>query len=174
MLDWVQGPFINGLMAIGSLPGGKKYIQAVDKIGLQEKWGVILTPWRANDLCTPQSWIEMFEIKKKPEMIAPIRKELDQIMDIVSKQDDGLEFAEKNNMKWSWCDALYIWLPSLLHGWEKLPGNKSIAISYINGGGKYRHIIMNLKNICIFAIKTILPGVSPTVLWYSGAGGMAG
>jgi unsaturated rhamnogalacturonyl hydrolase len=112
MLDWIQGPFINGLMAIGHLPGGKKYIRAVHEIGSQENWGVTYTQWRANDLCSPQSWIEMYEIKKKPEMIAPIRKELDQIMDIVSKQDDGLEFTEKNNMKWSWCDALYMAPPT--------------------------------------------------------------
>jgi unsaturated rhamnogalacturonyl hydrolase len=112
MLDWIQGPFVNGLMAIGHLPGGEKYINAVQEIGLQENWGVTHTAWRANDLCTPQSWIEMHEIKKKPEMIALIRKELDQIMDIVSKQDNGLEFVEKNSMKWSWCDALYMAPPT--------------------------------------------------------------
>lgn len=112
MLDWVQGPFINGLMAIGNLPGGKKYIKAVHKIGVSEKWGVINTQWKANDHCTPQSWIEMFEIKKKQVMIDAIRTELDQIIEIVSKQDDELEFRKKNNMKWSWCDALYMAPPT--------------------------------------------------------------
>jgi len=112
MLDWVQGPFINGLMAIGNLPGGKKYLKAVNKIGIQEKWGVINTQWKANDHCTPQSWIEMYEIRKKPVMIEAIRKELDQIIEVVSKQDDGLEFKKKNNMKWSWCDALYMAPPT--------------------------------------------------------------
>jgi rhamnogalacturonyl hydrolase YesR len=112
MLDWIQGPFINGMMAIGRLPGGEKYIKAVHNIGLQEKWGVINSRWRANDLCTSQSWIEMFEIKKKPVMFATVRKELDQIMDSISKQDDRLECNEKNCMKWSWCDALYMAPPT--------------------------------------------------------------
>lgn len=112
MLDWVQGPFLNGLMAIGHLPGGKKYIKAVNEIGIQEKWGVISTEWKANDHCTPQSWIEMYEMKKNPVMIDAIRKELDQIIEVVSKQDDGLEFRQKNNMKWSWCDALYMAPPT--------------------------------------------------------------
>jgi len=112
MLDWVQGPFINGLMAIGNLPGGKKYMKAVNEIGIREKWGVINTQWKANDHCTPQSWIEMFEKKKKPVMIEAIRKELDQIIEVVSKQDDGLDFKKKNNLKWSWCDALYMAPPT--------------------------------------------------------------
>jgi hypothetical protein len=105
MLDWVQGPFVNGLMAIGYLPGGKKYLNAVNEIGIREKWGVIDTQWKANDHCTPQSWIEMFEMKKNPLMIEPIRKELDHVIDILGRQDDGLEFIKKNNMKWSWCDC---------------------------------------------------------------------
>ena len=74
MLDWVQGPFINGLMAIGYLPGGEKYRSAVYEIGVPGKMGVINTVWKANDHCTPQSWIEMFELKKNPVMIEPIRK----------------------------------------------------------------------------------------------------
>ena len=112
MLDWVQGPFINGMMAISILPGGNKYKRAVYKIGVHEKWGVINTAWKANDHCTPQAWIEMFEIMNKEEMIDPIRKELDQIIENVSKQDEDLDFAEKNNMKWSWCDALYMAPPT--------------------------------------------------------------
>lgn len=112
MLDWVQGPFINGVMAIGNLPGGKKYIRAVNKIGQKEKWEVINTEWKANDHCTPQSWLEMFEIKKNPTMVEPIRKELDKVIEVVSKQDDALEFQSRNSMKWSWCDALYMAPPT--------------------------------------------------------------
>jgi unsaturated rhamnogalacturonyl hydrolase len=114
MLDWVQGPFINGLMAISYLPKGKKYRQIVNDIGKQEKWGVIHTPWKANDLCTPQSWIEMFEIYNEPAMIGPIRKELDRIIEIVSSQDEELDFVEKNSLKWSWCDALYMAPPTFV------------------------------------------------------------
>ena len=112
VLNWVQGPFINGLMAIGNLPGGKKYIKAVNEIGKKEKWGVIDTKWKANDHCTPQSWIEMFEIKKNPMMIEPICKELDKVIEVVSTQDDSLKFIRINNMKWSWCDALYMAPPT--------------------------------------------------------------
>jgi len=112
MGDWVQGPFVDGLMAIGQLPGGKKYLKAVNKIGIHEKWGVISTEWKANDHCTPQAWIEMYQIKNQPEMIEAIRKELDNNIQIVSAQDDHLEFRKKNNMKWSWCDALFMSPPT--------------------------------------------------------------
>lgn len=123
VLDWVQGPFVNGLMAIGYLPGGKKYLEAVNEIGTKEKWGVINTQWKANDHCTPQSWIEMFEIKKNSMMIDPIRIELDHVIDIVGMQDDGLEFNQKNSMKWSWCDALYM-APPTFSRMGKVTGEK--------------------------------------------------
>jgi unsaturated rhamnogalacturonyl hydrolase len=117
-LDWVQGPFINGLMAISKLPGGGKYSRAVNEIGRKENWGVISTAWRANDFCTPQSWIEMFEIKHKAEMLEPIRKELDQNIEIVAGQDEELDFTEKNSLKWSWCDALYMAPPAFARMWK--------------------------------------------------------
>jgi rhamnogalacturonyl hydrolase YesR len=112
VLDWVYGPFVNGLMAIGEMPGGKKYQNAAIQIGVQENWGVIDTDWKANDHCTPQAWLELYELKKKPEMIQPIRKELDKIMEIVAKQDNRLEFRPVNNKKWSWCDALFMAPPT--------------------------------------------------------------
>ena len=112
ILDWVQGPFINGLVAIGNLSGGKKYLKVVNGLGFREKWGVINTQWKANDHCTPQSWIEMYEKKRDDLMIEPVRKELDHIIEVVAKQDAELEFKKKNNMKWSWCDALYMSPPT--------------------------------------------------------------
>jgi rhamnogalacturonyl hydrolase YesR len=45
-------------------------------------------------------------------MIGPIRNELDKIIGIVSAQDEELDFVEKNNLKWSWCDALYMAPPT--------------------------------------------------------------
>jgi unsaturated rhamnogalacturonyl hydrolase len=123
MGDWVQGPFINGLLAVSKLPGGKKYGDSVYKIGIQEKWGVIKTDWKANDHCTPQAWIELYEKKKQPVMIGEIRKELDNIIEVVSAQDDSLEFRKKNNMKWSWCDALFMSPPTYAR-MGKVTGNQ--------------------------------------------------
>jgi len=80
MSDWVQGPFINGLMAIGKMPGDSKYLKAVMQIGEKEQWGVINAGWRANDHCTPQTWMEMFEVRNQPKMIKAIRNELDRNM----------------------------------------------------------------------------------------------
>lgn len=112
MGDWVQGPFVNGLLALGRLPGNQKYLQAVKQIGIHEKWGVIKTSHRANDHCTPQAWIEYYEIEKQPEMIASVKQELDRNMEIVSAQDDDLTFKTKNREKWSWCDALFMSPPT--------------------------------------------------------------
>jgi rhamnogalacturonyl hydrolase YesR len=112
MGDWVQGPFVNGLMAVGKLPHGEKYIQAAKDIGKRANWGVIKTAHRANDHCTPQAWIELYEIEKNPELIGAIQHELDRNMDAVAILDNDLTFKSKNGEKWSWCDALFMSPPT--------------------------------------------------------------
>ena len=110
--DWVQGPFLNGLMAIGRLPGQERYVEAARKIGAGVNYQVITTTWVANDHCSPQTWLELYEITKDPAMLEPTRKALDQTMSIVEMQDDMLSFTQSNRFKWSWCDALYMSPPT--------------------------------------------------------------
>ena len=112
MGDWVYGPFVNSLMAIKKLPEGKKYLAAAKKIGEHENWGVIETRHIANDHCTPQTWIELYEIYKDPLMITNIQKALDTNMSEVATMDNDLRFRNENRKKWSWCDALYMSPPT--------------------------------------------------------------
>ncbi len=112
MGDWVYGPFINSLMAISKLPGCSKYEAVAIQIGKHENWGVIETRHIANDHCTPQTWIELYEIYKDTSMIAKIREALDSNMADVANMDSDLRFEHKNRKKWSWCDALYMSPPA--------------------------------------------------------------
>jgi rhamnogalacturonyl hydrolase YesR len=112
MGDWVQGPFVNSLMAMSKLPGGEKYEAVAMEIGMRENWGVIETKWIGNDHCTPQAWIELYEIYKDTLMIAETLRALDKNMVDVAEMDDDLRFIDKNRKKWAWCDALFMSPPA--------------------------------------------------------------
>ena len=112
MGDWVQGPFLAGMMAVGRIPGQEKYIETVYNIGDSMNYKVIVTPWVANDHCSPQSWIELYEMKKEPEMLAPLKAALDEYIQISDTLDDNLDFKPENSHKWSWCDALFMSPPA--------------------------------------------------------------
>jgi rhamnogalacturonyl hydrolase YesR len=128
--DWVQGPFINSLMALGKLPNCQKYIDSTQQIGIRENWGVISTQHYANDHCTPQSWIELYELKKDKKMIAKIQHVLDENMATVFKLDDDVRFKRKNFAKWSWCDALYMSPPTYAR-LAKVTGDKKY-LNFLN------------------------------------------
>ena len=173
MGDWVQGSFVNGLLALGRLPGNQKYLQAVKQIGIHEKWGVIKTSHRANDHCTPQAWIEYYEMEKQPEMIASVKQELDRNMEIVSAQDDDLTFKTKNREKWSWCDALFMSPPTYAR-MGKVTGEQKYSISFINGGGRFQLFITIRRNTFITATKTSSVNENPMAKKFFGAEEMAG
>lgn len=110
--DWINGPFWNGMMAIGRIPGNESYLEKVAEVGRKENWQVINTKWKANDHCTPQSYLELYEMKREPAMIAPTVKALDEYIAAADNQDENLDFVSKNALKWSWCDALYMSPPT--------------------------------------------------------------
>ena len=110
--DWIMGPFWNGLMALGRIPGNELYIEKVVEVGRKENWRVIDTKWKANDHCTPQAYLELYEIKHDPVMLAPTVKALDEYIAAAAAQDENLDFKSQNARKWSWCDALYMSPPT--------------------------------------------------------------
>lgn len=112
MGDWVQGPFINGLFALGLIPDNEHYLTAVEQIGSNLNWQVIKTVYIANDHCTPQTWLDFYKLKKVPAMIEPTRKSLDKYIADTADADEDVSFTNKNFNKWSWCDALYMSPPA--------------------------------------------------------------
>jgi unsaturated rhamnogalacturonyl hydrolase len=112
MGGWVQGPFLNGMMAIGRIPGQERYIESVRLIGDSMNYEVIVSAWVANDHCAPQSWLELYELQQESGMIAPVKAALDEYIQVAESLDDDLDFKSKNSHKWSWCDALYMSPPT--------------------------------------------------------------
>ncbi len=100
------------MMAVGKATGDTWFIDQVYEVGKRENWKVISTAWKGNDHCTPQAWLEMYEIKRDAAMLKPTQKALDKVIEIVATQDNNLEFVGKNQFKWSWCDALFMSPPT--------------------------------------------------------------
>ena len=121
--DWVVGPFANGVVELGLIPGNESYIDKLMDIGRRENWAVIKTHWVANDHCTPQTYLKLFELKQDPAMIAPTVAALDKYIKAAEGQDDNLEFKPKNKFKWSWCDALYM-SPPVFAQMAKITGDR--------------------------------------------------
>jgi unsaturated rhamnogalacturonyl hydrolase len=128
--DWSWGPFVHGLMALGKIPGNERYTGMLLDIGRKEKWQVIKTAWYANDHCTPQSYLELYETKRDPVMLAPAQKALDAFMTSWEQSDDSLEYVPRNyTNKWSWIDALYMSPPTY------------VRLAAVTGDRKYRDFV---------------------------------
>ena len=110
--DWAQGPFLHGLFALGSIPGQEFYLDSVEAIGRGLSWQVISTRHPANDHCSPQTWLDLYALRRDPKMLGPTQKALDQTMVATANADEDLHFEERNYGKWSWCDALYMAPPT--------------------------------------------------------------
>jgi rhamnogalacturonyl hydrolase YesR len=110
--DWVQGPFLHGLFALGSIPGEEFYLDSVAAVGRGLDWQVIATRHPANDHCSPQAWLDLYALRKDPRMLAPVKRALDRTMADTAGADEDLRFTPENYGKWSWCDALYMAPPT--------------------------------------------------------------
>lgn len=110
--DWAYAPFINGMFAASKVTGGDAYIDKLIEISDGADWKLIHTFAPANDHATPQTWMELFEIKKDSTMIRSTKKELDIYMANADASDTSLTFTKPNFHKWSWCDALYMSPPA--------------------------------------------------------------
>jgi rhamnogalacturonyl hydrolase YesR len=110
--DWVQGPFLHGLFALGSIPGEEFYLNSAEAIGRGLDWQVIATRHPANDHCSPQTWLDLYALRKDPKMLAPVKRALDKTMADTADADEDMRFNPGNYGKWSWCDALYMAPPT--------------------------------------------------------------
>jgi unsaturated rhamnogalacturonyl hydrolase len=121
--DWIMGPLWNGFMALGRIPGNEVYTDKVEEVGRREQWRVIDTAWKANDHCTPQAYLELYESRHDAAMLGPTVKALDAFMAAADGQDENLDFKTQNNCKWSWCDALYMSPPTFAR-LARITGNR--------------------------------------------------
>lgn len=112
MGDWIQGPFLAGLVAIGQLPGNEAYIDKAVHLSWQVGFRGKRSYWQGNDHASPSAWLELYEMKKDQRMLKPTIEEVEQYMAPKNFTDETMSFTRGNGYKWSWCDALYMSPPT--------------------------------------------------------------
>jgi len=98
---WTRAVYYEGLMAFNAINPQKKYYDYAVDWGEKHKWNFRagITTRNADNQCCGQTYIDLWEIDKKPERIANIKASIDSMM-VTSKVDD-----------WSWIDAIQMAIP---------------------------------------------------------------
>lgn len=120
-LNWTQGAFYTGMMALGDLSVNPKYRDAMLAIG--EKYGWTFpngNNFHADDHTVGQMYSEMYRLYGDPRMLAPQLECFDYVIsDPALPHVDPLRHAPYTKlgrllpMRYWWCDALFMTPPAL-------------------------------------------------------------
>ena len=102
--DWTFAALYAGFMAVPDAAGGKRYREAMLRMGKQFNWQPGPRLAHADDQAVGQTYLDLYQRQHDPAMIAPIRARMDAVMQL---PDD------KAKPLWWWCDALFIAPPVL-------------------------------------------------------------
>jgi len=102
--EWVRGAFYTGVMGLYEATGDEKYLHAAMDYSTRRNWQLDKPETRHADWqCIGQTYLELFFLKRDPQMFAASQKNFDLQM---SNPKPGRE-------DWWWCDALYMAPPVL-------------------------------------------------------------
>ncbi|MBC3785345.1 glycoside hydrolase family 88/105 protein [Spirosoma utsteinense] len=98
---WTRAVYYEGLMALYGVDPKKPYYDYAVEWGEKHNWGLRsgMKTRNADDQCCGQTYIDLFEIDKKPERIRDIKASIDTML-TSPKVDD-----------WNWIDALQMAMP---------------------------------------------------------------
>jgi len=118
---WIYSAFYAGAMALGRETPGDKYFQAMVDMATKNNWKQGSRQYHADDQAVGQTYLELYEVYQKPEMIVAVKERADAIM--ASPKDDDLTFNKSGaDAKWSWCDSLFM-APPVWARLAKITGN---------------------------------------------------
>lgn len=113
LLDWEYGAFYSGLMDLYKADPKEKYLTSMLDMGKKYRWYIRPRLWDANVLCIGHMYIDLYNLKKDPEMIEMIGFGLNAYFD---RDPIVPDVSFKDNKYWgswwSWCDALYMAPPT--------------------------------------------------------------
>ena len=107
--DWTNGAFYAGVFAAWKTTGSKSIYNAMMAMGRDStKWRPGNRWYHADDVAISQTYIDLYRIEKKREMIQPT---IDTLKIFISKPypTRGVEV-----IKWWWCDALFMGPPTMV------------------------------------------------------------
>jgi len=122
--DWTRATLYAGVIATYHATKDRKYLDAAMEWAEENEWKLykdgIVGRARANEQGAGQTYLELYFIKKDPEMIANLRSSLNRVI-VDSKP--GIE-------EWWWCDALFMSPPTLT--WLSFATKDSKYLDYMN------------------------------------------
>lgn len=106
--DWVNAVGYTGLAALAAIDSS--YYQPLLKMGDALHWNTGPARQMADDYCIGQTYAQLYERYKDPEMIRRFQALADSIKD--RSHAEPLEWKNKIQLReWAWCDALYMGPP---------------------------------------------------------------
>lgn len=111
--DWLVGTFYSSFVAAYQVTGDSWYLDQAYEWGEKSEWD-IRKPINADDVCPGQTYLDLYFIKKDPNIYKTLDKKLSayfgrkEILPFEKNdhQEKALPLDGKNT--WSWCDALYM------------------------------------------------------------------
>jgi rhamnogalacturonyl hydrolase YesR len=103
-LDWTFAALYAGFMAVPPAVHSTTYQDAMQAMGKQFEWKLGPRPEHADDHAVGQTYLELYEQKHDPVMLAPTQQRMDTLL---QRTDDP------QKPLWWWCDALFMAPPVL-------------------------------------------------------------
>jgi unsaturated rhamnogalacturonyl hydrolase len=101
--DWARAAFYTGVMAAYRTTHDEKYLEEAIRWSASFDWRLAGRMRHADDHAKGQTYLEIYALKKKPEMIA----------DIINTFDSLIMDPRPGREDWWWCDALFMAPPVL-------------------------------------------------------------
>ena len=106
--DWTNGAFYAGVTAAWETTGSKEIYGAMMDMGNKTGWKPGKRWYHADDIAICQTYIDVYRVEKKQEMIQPL---IDTLAIFMKKP-----YPTRGNevIKWWWCDALFMGPPAIV------------------------------------------------------------
>lgn len=106
--DWTNGAFYAGLFAAWETTGSEQIYNALMEMGKATQWEPHRRYYHADDIAICQTYIDLYRLEKRPEMIQPT---IDSVKLFMANPYPTT--GEVDIIKWWWCDALFMAPPVL-------------------------------------------------------------
>jgi unsaturated rhamnogalacturonyl hydrolase len=107
--DWTNGAFFAGVVAAWETTKSKSIYQAMMDMGTKSGWKPGRRWYHADDIAICQTYVDLYRIEKKQEMIQPF---IDTLAIFMKKPYPVKKDIEV--IKWWWCDALFMGPPAIV------------------------------------------------------------
>lgn len=108
LYDWTNGAFYAGLFACYEITSSNKIYKAMLDMGEKNEWRPGPALHFADDHAICQTYIDLYRLEKKPEMIKAFTQTLENILTTPYPAKDIQQIM------WWWCDALFMAPPAFV------------------------------------------------------------